>query len=126
MKLASVALGILFLLAAPAYAQDPAADQKPNDAKPKPAGTSVPGLAGDGNEDAVPTPPPGPPDKYSGAITQVGTGLPLWGTTSTPLRWGDFSISSFEYIGIRDRFTPIGVTTLDTNLTVFRTGLMFD
>ena len=71
--------------------------------------------------------PSGPPNPYAGEIKDAGTGLPLLGRTGSPLRWGDFSVSSFEYIGIHDEMDPAAQTgSIVTNLSILRIGLMFD
>lgn len=66
----------------------------------------------------------GPPNPYAGTFTDAGTGLPLFGTAS-PLRWGSFSVSTFEAIGIHDTLdgSPISISS---DLAIFRIGLMFD
>jgi hypothetical protein len=96
------------------------------DQQPKPAGTALPGapvIAGDDN----PVPQPGPAIPNAGEIKDVGTGLPILGTSSTPLRWGDFSIGSFEYVGLYDSYGATAtVPASDTNVSIFRTSLVFD
>jgi hypothetical protein len=105
--------------------------QNPGDNPPKRAGTGVPGLPTDTSnpdDDAnVPPPPPGPPNPYAGAIKDAGTGLPIFGTPGSPLRWGDFSISSVQYVAIHDKFDPQGLPEQPwTNLQIFQVGLMFN
>lgn len=97
---------------------------------PKPAGVSGP-LAPNEDEakqfDSEPPPPQGPPSPYSGTIKDVSTGLPLLGTSRTPLRWGPISIFTFDYIGIHDDFDAVlQPNTVTTDLAIFRTGIMFD
>lgn len=115
----------LVLLAVPSLGQDdPSA--KPKEEPPKPAVAVSPLAGAIANGDA--TPAVGIPlDPVAGQITQVGTGLPLFGTSATPLRWGSFSIASLEYIGIHDNFRPNGSPgTPWADINVFRTSLMFD
>lgn len=118
----------LFTCLTPVAAQE-APPQNPKDNPPKPAGTAVPGMPDDSanpDDQANATPPQGPPNPYAGAIKAVGTGLPILGTPGSPLRWGDFSISSFQYVGIHDRFDPQGQPLGPwTNLHLFTIGLMY-
>jgi hypothetical protein len=97
---------------------------------PKPAASSAPPLAPTGDPDdeqLQETPPPTPPNPYAGTIKDVGTGLPIFGTSSSPLRWGSFSIYTFEFIGLHDDYDSLGSTsTISRNLFGFRVGLMFD
>jgi hypothetical protein len=125
-----LSLGVLVALSiipVPLRAQDDPTKQK--DEQPKPAAVTSP-LANLGAEDdpnATKPAAPGPVDPYAGGIKDAGTGLPLYGTSRTPLRWGDFSIGSFEYIGIHDSFDPVGMPIGPwTNLTIFRTSVVFD
>lgn len=120
----AIYLGFVFF-AIPALGQEDSSP-KSKDGPPKPAATVSPVAVAVDNGDS--TPSAGIPlDPGTGQITQVGTGLPLFGTTATPLRWGSFSISNFEYIGIHDNFRPTrSVGTPWTDITLFRTGLMFD
>jgi hypothetical protein len=101
----------------------------PKEEQPKAAGSATPIAVpplGDIPDDQGPT-NPGPVDPFEGQIKQVGTGLPLLGTSTTPLRWYDFSVFSFEYIGIHDSFDPTGQPSGPwTNINIFRMGLMFD
>jgi hypothetical protein len=102
---------------------------KPKVEPPKAAAVTSP-LAPKSEEDdtnAAKATPPGPADPYAGGIKDGGTGLPLYGTSKTPLRWGSFSIGSFEYIGIHDNFDPVGVPIGPwSNLTILRTSVVFD
>jgi hypothetical protein len=89
----------------------------------------VPGVPDDTSDDdnKIPTPPPGPPNPYTGTIKDAATGLPLLGTPGSPLRWGDFSISLFQFVGIHDRFDPQGQALGPwTNLELFQVGLMYN
>jgi len=99
----------------------------PRDEQPKPAASSGPWLPGvTSSQDTGPVDQP-PPDPYAGSIKDVGSGLPLFGTSATPLRWGSFSIYTFESMGIHDDFDPGGnAGSITTDLGIFRTGLMFD
>lgn len=119
----------LFLLPARAQQQDPPPPSTKDD-EPKPAAKTTVLLPTDDAKDdpnAAVTTPTGPPNPYAGAIKDAGTGLPLFGRSGSPLRWGDFSISSFEYIGIHDEIDPQTQTgVVVTNLSILRAGLMFD
>lgn len=128
----SCLFAVLFVFQASLAAQQaPPPPQNPNDIPPKPAGAApVPGLSGDSanpDDDANVLPPAAPPNPYTGTIRDAGTGLPLLGTPGSPLRWGDFSISTFQYVGIHDRFDPRGQAIGPwTNLQLFTVGLMFN
>jgi hypothetical protein len=123
-------LAIFFALgiaAMPLRAQDDAA--KPKEEQPKPAGATSPlgTLATDDDADTAKPTLAGPADPYAGSIKALGSGLPLYGTSTTPLRWGNFSIGSFEYIGIHDSFDPVGQPIPPwTNLNIFMTSIVFD
>ena len=125
-------LGLTFAVTVallPARAQQDSTPAPAKDDQPKPAATSNPWTPnGPARDDADVQPAPaGPPNPYGGAIKDAGTGLPVLGMSNTPLRWGSFSINTFEYIGIHDEFEPAGAPgTLTTNLSILRTGLMFD
>ena len=114
----------------PVRAQENPSTETPKGGPPKPAGATSPlaeVLAADQSKDATPAPIAGPVNPYSGDLKEVGTGLPLFGTSSTPLRWGDFSIGRLEYIGLHNNFEPAGSgfgTT--TDISLLRTSLMFD
>jgi hypothetical protein len=114
----------------PVRAQENSSIEAPKGGQPKPAGATSPGavvLAPDQSNDSTPAPAPGPVNPYSGDIKEAGTGLPLFGTSSTPLRWGDFSIGRFEYIGLHNNFEPTGSGSgTTTDISLFRTSLMFD
>jgi|HubBroStandDraft_6_1064221.scaffolds.fasta_scaffold08900_4 hypothetical protein len=124
-----VSVATFLLSSAPASARQDPTPPPPKDEQPKPAATSTPlvfngDATGDQDVESVPT---GPPNPYAGTIKDVGTGLPLLGTSSTPLRWGSFSVYTFESIGLHDNFLPLGAsTTTSTDLAIFRFGLMFD
>jgi hypothetical protein len=133
-NLAGIAIPLLlgfFLFLMPGRAQQQDSSGTPTkDDLPKPtAKTTVLSPTDDTLDDpnAAANAPSGPPNPYAGGIKDAGTGLPLLGNPGSPLRWGDFSIRSFEYIGIHDRFDPAGQTgSIATNLSILRTGLMFD
>src|SRR5947209_14080167 len=106
-------LGLTFAVTVallPARAQQDSAPAPAKDDQPKPAATSNPWTPnGPARDDADVQPAPaGPPNPYGGAIKDAGTGLPVLGMSNTPLRWGSFSINTFEYIGIHDEFEPAG------------------
>jgi hypothetical protein len=117
---------IWFLFSTSIKAQEASAPA-PNE-QPKPAATGLvwaPDVEPVTGENVVAA--QGPPDPFAGAIKDVGTGLPLFGTSGTPLRWGNFSVYTFEFMGIHDDFEPGGAAnTISTDLSIFRTGLMFD
>ncbi len=83
----------------------------------------------DANSDAAstanaPTPTPGYP--LDGQIKELGTGLPWLGTT-TPFRWGSFSLGSLEYDNVHDRLRPNnGLPASDLRLSILRTTFLFD
>jgi len=116
--------------ATPVTAQQEPPTPPPFNEQPKPAATSTPIAIGgdsDKDQDLDQPAPQGPPNPYAGSIKDVGTGLPLLGTSSTPLRWGSFSIYTIEAIGFHDDFVPPGATmATTTDLALFRLGLMFD
>src|SRR5690349_14511050 len=118
--------GLVLILAstlflAPANAQQASSAQ----AKPQPAAAALPGLDAPAAEDSI-TPASNPPNPYRGTITSLGTGLPFLGTTS-PLRWWDFSIERFEYLGVRDEFVPqLNAPVARTNFSIVRTAIVFD
>ena len=127
---ASLILGLATLsLAVSAGAQQDSSRVPPRDEPPKPAASASPLLPSDVVPDdstALPT-PVGPPNPYAGTIKDAGTGLPLFGTSGTPLRWGPFSISEFNFIGVHDDFDlPNSTNSLTSDLFFFRMGLMFD
>jgi hypothetical protein len=125
-------IGVALLLLLVAVAQANAQEQPPappKDEQPKAAASTTPlAVIGASEDDKNPGATAQVSlNPYSGQITQAGTGLPLLGTTNTPLRWGDFSIPGFEYIGIRDSFVPAGQQPgIDATLNIFRTTLMFE
>jgi len=117
------------LMGVPVLAQqDNSQNPPPKGEQPRPAGASTPiTVPAEGDVQDVPQGNPAPVDPYAGQIKQVGTGLPLLGTSSTPLRWGSFSIPSFEYIGLHDSFIPAGGVAIPwTNINILRTSIMFD
>lgn len=125
-------LGLIFALtSSPSVsAQNAPAGSREGTVEPKPAGATSPGsgvLAGSQDSSDNPSVPSGAVDPYAGTLKEVGTGLPLFGTSATPLRWGDFSISRLEYLGLHNDFQPNGPgPDTVTNASLFRTGLMFD
>ena len=118
----------IFVSLTPVRAQQESAPPPPKEDQPKPAGSSGVLLPSEQDKDTdLPPESQGPLNPYSGTIKSADTGLPLFGTSSSPLRWGSFSICTFQYVGIHDDFDPAGSpTTLTTDLTILRTGLMFD
>ena len=123
-------MSLVFLAGAvSAPAQDDNSSKEAQGQPPKPAGTTGvwPAANTDDDAKAAPAAEQGPVNQYDGSIKQAGTGLPLLGTSTTPLRWGDFSIGSFEYFGIHDKFVPVGANpAFLTNLSILRTSLVFD
>lgn len=111
-------------------AQNSPAGSRQTTTEPKPAGATSPAsnvLVDAQDSQDGPSVPLGAADPYARTIREVGTGLPLFGTSSTPLRWGDFSISRIEYLGLHNEFEPNGSsTTTITNVSLFQTALMFD
>ena len=129
-RLVNAGLGLtlaMVLLLARANAQEDSASAL---TKSQPATETIPGARVEGApvEEAVDaTPAPGAPNPYAGVIRNAGTGLPILGAPASPLRWGDFSIDRFEYIGVHDEFVPRGpVPSVQADLSIVRAGLMFD
>jgi hypothetical protein len=125
----AVSVAACFLWPTQVRAQQDPPPPPPKDEQPKPAATSTPlVLNGDSPQDPdVGSAPAGPPNPYAGTIKDLGTGLPLVGSSSTPLRWGSFSIYTFEAMGLYDNFLPLGSSTsTTTDLGIFRFGVMFD
>ena len=119
---------VLPLLPTSVKAQQDSVSGTKKEEQPKPAAITPP-WAPDADEatDAEQPNQQGPPGASTLSIKDVGTGLPLVGTSKTPLRWGSFSIFTFEYIGIHNDFDSSATSnTASTNLAIFRTGLMFD
>ncbi len=59
-------------------------------------------------------------------IHPAGQAIPWFGSTS-PLRWGDFSVADFTYNYVNDRFQPFGnQPSEDLDLNILRTSLVFD
>lgn len=119
-------IGVLLILCLPARAQeetsststppnqqaqqdsDQTKDQNPAASAPTPADTPSPGYPIDSQ------------------IHPTGKAVP-WMGTSSPLRWGDFSVASFTMDYINDNFRPAGGTATSTlNLGVFRSTIGFD
>jgi hypothetical protein len=115
-----ILVGALSLSAATLRAQDPPQQENP----PQQQQQNPP----------IDTPPQAPilevsPTVNSPVDTTVhppGRTVPWLGNQS-PLRWGDFSIGSFSYNYVNDRFAPIGgLPSLDLNLNILRTSLVFN
>jgi hypothetical protein len=122
-------LGLLLLLGAtqaPVWAQQDTPPILPQGDGPKPAAAGMV-LGPNQSRDSGPTVPSGPVNPYSGEIKEAGTGLPFFGTSSTPLRWGDFSIGRFEYVGLHsDSNYSAAATGTATDISMFRAGFIFD
>jgi hypothetical protein len=74
----------------------------------------------------VPVNAPTPGYPINTQIYAAGKAIPWMGTTS-PLRWGDFSIANATVNYVNDTFVPAGTSTASTlNLAVLRTTLAFD
>lgn len=117
------------LLQIPARAQQDSSPPPSKDEPPKPAAYSPLGVFRDAGPDdtGAQSAPAGPPNPYAGTVKDVGTGLPLFGTSSTPLRWGDFSVSAFDFIGVHDDFDlPSTPNAQTSDLYFLRIGLMYD
>jgi hypothetical protein len=127
---ATLIMGLATLLQQiPARAQQDSSPAPSKDEPPKPAVYSPLGVFRDVAPDdaGAQSAPVGPPNPYAGTIKDVGTGLPLFGTSSTPLRWGDFSISAFDFIGVHDNFDlSSSPNALTSDLYFLRAGLMYD
>ncbi len=77
-----------------------------------------------------PVPPVGPaaigPTPFDVQIHPAGQAVP-WLGSSSPLRWGDFSIANFSYNYVNDRFQPFGdEPSEDLDLNILRTSLVFE
>ena len=67
--------------------------------------------------------PQGPVDMD---IHPAGKAIP-WLGSSSPLRWGSFSIGNFTYDHINDHFQPVGnVPSANLELSIMRTSIVFD
>lgn len=109
--------------------QDPTAPP-PKSEPPKPAASSPPSLVPTGapdDEQSGASSPTSPPNPDAGTIKDVDTGLPIWGSTTSPLRWRNFSVYTLDFIGLHDDFEPSGTSvTSSRNLYILRVGFMFD
>jgi hypothetical protein len=81
-------------------------------------------------QDEQPVPPVGPaatgPTPLDAQIHPAGQAVPWFGSSS-PLRWGDFSIANFSYNYVNDRFQPFGGGPSEhINLDILRTSLVFE
>jgi len=81
-------------------------------------------------QEEPPVPPVGPaatgPTPLDAQIHPAGQAVP-WLGSSSPLRWGDFSIANFSYNYVNDRFQPLGAgPSEDINLNILRTSLVFE
>ena len=104
-------------------AQDPNPQQQdnPQQQNPQPDKTT---------QDEPPVPPVGPaatgPTPLDAQIHPAGQAVP-WLGSSSPLRWGDFSIANFSYNYVIDDFQPFGgEPSEDINLNILRTSLVFE
>jgi hypothetical protein len=81
-------------------------------------------------EEQPPTPLVGPaaigPTPIDTQVHPAGQAVPWFGSSS-PLRWGDFSIANFTYDFVNDRFQPFGnEPNENVDLSILRTSLVFD
>jgi hypothetical protein len=120
---------MLFVALSPVKAQQKSSSTPTKDAQPKSAAIIPAGVPNgeDVDDQEVAQAPEGPPNPYAGSIKDVTTGLPILGSSGSPLRWGNFSIFSFEFIGIHDTFDDrANLRPNASDLFFFRTGFMFD
>lgn len=108
-------VGVFCLLPQLLLAQDPNTQQPDNAPQQNPQ-----------PDNSTPPPPPAPgPQPIDTQIHPAGQAAPWLGTTS-PLRWGDFSIGDFTYNYVRDDFKPAGGgPSADLSLDILRTTLVF-
>jgi hypothetical protein len=127
---AFIAVFVATIMVEPSSAQEPAAVNQNEKSEAKPAGSSVFGVHASDTRDTdnAPIPTVGPVNPYAGELKEAGTGLPLFGTSTTPLRWGDFSIGGFDFMGMHNSFDPVsaGTTGFDGTVSILRTSLVFD
>src|SRR6266851_2796614 len=84
-----------------------------------------------------PSTPPEQPSNATGTTAAPNPGSPIdtqihvagkavpWLGTSSPLRWGDFSIGFFSYDHINDHFQPEGnVPSANIELSILRTAIV--
>jgi hypothetical protein len=126
----SVALGTfsaLFAVAVSARAQSesgskpvPPPQQQGQDPQTVPAEVS-----NTTNPPAVPT---GPTTPINGTPKYAGTAMP-WGGTASFLRWGPFSVTSFDYSFVHDSYQPVAPAPAqisNRDLNTFHTNVAFD
>jgi hypothetical protein len=116
-----IVLGLLGFLPAALVAQDPNQQQQGNPPPQNPPTTQ---------EEPPPPAPATPaatgPTPLDTQIHPAGQAVP-WLGSSSPLRWGDFSISNFTYNFVVDHFQPFGGDpSEDMNLNIFRTSIVFE
>ena len=122
-RLAWVLSAALFLSAI-VRAQDP----PPPPPQPENQGTdqnpNTPAAQSSDQNVTTPTPNPGSP--IDTQIHAAGKAVPWLGTTS-PLRWGPFSVGFFSYEHINDHFQPEGnVPSANIELSILRTSIVFE
>jgi hypothetical protein len=117
-----IVLALLGFLPTALVAQDPNQQQQGNPPPQNPPTTQE-----------EPPPPPAPatpaatgPTPLDTQIHPAGQAVP-WLGSSSPLRWGDFSISNFTYNFVVDHFQPFGGDPAeDMDLNIFRTSIVFE
>jgi hypothetical protein len=114
---ASALVTALLLTPALVLAQDPNQQGQDNPPQQNPPANST--------QDAPPPAPlPPGPTPLDTQIHPAGQAVP-WLGTYTPLRWGDFSVASFSYNYVNDRFLPIaGGPSENIDLHILRTSLV--
>ena len=116
----------LFLLCWPVAAQESSSQQEQQQQQQEQQGsTQTPDQTKD-TEPPKPADAPTPGYPIDSQIHPAGKAIPWMGSTS-PLRWGDFSVASITMDYVNDNFRPEGSNvTSSINLAVFRTTVGFD
>ncbi len=92
--------------------QNPPADKSAQEEQPPPAAPGSPASTG--------------PIPLDTQIHPAGQAVP-WLGSSSPLRWGDFSIANFTYNYVIDHFLPIGGGASENlDLQILRTTIVFE
>jgi len=121
-RLAWIILAAL-TLSVSSRAQDESSSKKPEEQGTAQTPTATQETQTDPAQAAA-APTPGYP--LDAQIHPAGQAVPWIGTTS-PLRWGSFSIGNFTYQQVHDNFRPQGgLPSSVLNLSILRTSLVFD
>jgi hypothetical protein len=118
-------IGLVLVFSCSARAQDQPPAQQPGDQEQQSSGAAAQTQESTTLQD-VPVNAPTPGYPIDTQIYAAGKAIPWMGTTS-PLRWGDFSVANVTLNYVNDNFVPAGTSTASTlNLAVLRTTLAFD